>query len=296
MNLRLSVILLFAFFASGCAERTAPPVPLVHDEVPPGSALPEAIDAFLYGDAVRCMSGKDCVSGACYYGTCTGLLVIDQRWLQDEISGRLATHLDQRPAQTVRVVAHLAMLLSRPGSDEAIKGRAVLALEALKADEALVGALDGQSEAVTAAAALALTRLGRDEGLLLTQALSESPKDALAIEALRTLGARGRPESLTALLRALSPSQDGAVLSAALEAIAALGDKRAAHALVAWLKRAPEYLKLDTVKTLRSLTDQTLGADPSAWERWLSTAAIPLPPPFQPRNHDPTLELGLPTP
>jgi hypothetical protein len=98
------------------------------------------------------------------------------------------------------------------------------------------------------------------------------------------------------LLRALNPSLDGVVLTAALGGLEALNDQRAVHVLVDWLKRAPDYLKLDTVKVLRALTGQTMGPEVPAWTTWIATAKIPKPPTFEPRDHNPHIELGLPTP
>jgi hypothetical protein len=270
---------------------TVAPAPL-----PPGDALPNSIDAMLYGSAQTCLADAECPGKVCYYGACIGLLVVDQRWMQMAITERVVAAVTSREALRPRVIKQLDRVLDQPEADLAFRARALLPLERLGSEASLERALQDPDERLQAAAAMGLTRLGSAKGLTLTQALTEHPLQAVAMEALRALGTSQLPEALPALLRTLNAELDPALLRAALAGLQAHGDARAMRPLTDWLDHAPEYLHHEILASMRSISGETIGYDTPAWRAWIAEHNPPPPPAYTLRVFAADDDLGLPTP
>lgn len=278
----------------GCVSEPVPvdrPRPL-----PPGDTLPPAVDAMMYGSAQACRVDADCPGRVCYYGSCVGLLIVDQRWMQEAIAAEIKAAVTRREALRPRVVGHFERVLQRTDTDLAFRARAVVALEALGATEPLRVALGDPDERLQSAAALALARLGEADGVPLVRALTEHDETAIACEALRALGDSKSPDALVPILRSLNPSFDGMVLRSAVDGLRRLGDIRATRPLVDLLTVGPEYLDLVIVDTLRVLTGATVGRDTDGWRSWVDEHNPARPPEFEVRAFDAEADLGLPTP
>ena len=279
-------------FTSADAE----PEPRAKAPLPPGDALPIALDAMLYGNAQTCRDDTQCPGAVCYYGACIGTLVVDQRWMQEAINARIVAAVGEDEELRRRVNLHLERVLSRSDTDLAFRARSLLVLEALGARAPLRRALEDPNEALQAAAALGLARLGFEEGLPLTSALTEHEQLGVASEALRALGTSQLPEALAPLLRTLNSDLDATLLRAALAGIAAHGDRRAIGPLRAWLDRAPEYLHHEILATMRDVTGTSIGKDLAAWDGWIAENPPPEPPAYTLRTFLADEDLGLPTP
>lgn len=282
--------------SSGCAREPESPQPQAVAPLPPGDALPPRVDAMLYGSTQTCRLDEECPGGVCYYGACVGLLVVDQRWMQVEITERVVASAGAREGLRERIIVHLERILGQPDTDLAFRARALLPLEGLEATAQLERALADRDERLQAAAALALTRLGSDAGLPMARALTEHAELGIAAEALRALGQGGSDAALVPLLRTLNANLDGLLLRAAIDGLRRLGDTRAVRPLVGWLDEAPEYLHHEIFVTLRSLTGARLGSDVGAWERWIQGNDPPQAPVVRVRVHMAEEELGLPAP
>ena len=90
--------------------------------LPPGNALPPDIDSMLFGSAQACASDDDCPSHVCYYSSCVGLLLADQRWMQITMAEALVAAVADNEALRDRVVQHLDRLLDRAETDIAYRG------------------------------------------------------------------------------------------------------------------------------------------------------------------------------
>ena len=294
--MRKTTTLALALTLLGCGP-TAPEPPPV-EPLPEGNLLPEEVEGIVFGSPKACREDADCPSGVCYYGACGGLLTVDTRWMQEVVASTLATRAEAQPGLRERLVWHLARVLGRPRTESAFRARCVVGLERLGAAGPLRDALADLPEDVEGAAAMALARLGDPAGLDLTLALTEDDRPAVAAEALRALGASKGPdaEALRGLLRTLNPDLDGDLVRAALDGLAALGDRRAVAPLVAFLALAPDFLALRTAVTLRTLTGASLGADAQAWASWLAAHPQPAPPPYTLRAYRSEDDIGLPSP
>jgi len=224
------------------------------------------------------------------------LLVVDQRWMQAEITERVVASAAAREGLRDRVIVHLERVLDQPDTDIAFRARALLPLEGLKALEPLERALADPDERLQATASLALTRLGVQAGLPMARALTEHAEQGIAAEALRALGASGMDGALVPLLRTLNSDLDGVLLRAAIDGLRALGDRRAIRPLHRWLAHAPEYLHHEILVTLRAVTGASVGGDVEAWGRWIQDEDPPQAPAYRVRSHKAEDELGLPAP
>ena len=290
-------LLLAAFSTSACTtERIEPDATSIHETLPPGEGLPPTLDAMLYGASQGCIKDSDCPGDVCYFGACIGLLVVDQRWMQEAITARLLERAPEGSALRERVQTHLKRVLDRSGSDLAFRARALVPLGAMGALPPLKKALSDPDERLQAAAAIALTRLGDTDGLRLTSALTEDPQPSVAAEALRALGRSQHPDALMPILRTLNADLDPALLRSALKALADHADLRSMKALRDWWPRAPEYLHHNILDTMRRISGANIGNDEKAWEAWFREHAPPDPPPFTPRVFRADADLGLPTP
>ncbi|MGM0578294.1 MAG: HEAT repeat domain-containing protein [Myxococcota bacterium] len=292
-----AVVLAFALLAA-CAEG-APPAeeaPAARP-LPPGEALPPAVDAMLYGSGQSCRRDAECAGRVCYFGSCMGLLLVDQRWMQERIGAALVEAAEGRPELRERLVEHLVRVLRREDTDLGYRARALVGLEGLGALEPIRKLLQrAEDERLEAAAALALVRQGEAAGLPMVRALTEHEEPAIAVEALRALGRSGHDEALEPLLRTLSPALDGMLLRAAIDGLRTLGDPRAIRPLVDFLEDAPGYLRHRTVSALRDLSGAGLGLDEASWRAWIEEHDPPRPPQVVLREWSPEGELGLPTP
>ncbi len=296
MRRLLAIVTCLLVVSVGCAPQPEPEQPTRVAPLPPGDALPLRVDAMLYGSAQTCRVDDECPGGVCYYGACVGLLVVDQRWMQVEITERVVASARAREGLRARIIVHLERILAQPDTDLAFRARALLPLEGLKAMASLERALSDRDERLQAAASLALTRLGDAKGLPMAQALIEHEERGIAAEALRALGESGLDEALIPLLRTLNANFDGILLRATVGGLRALDDRRAVRPLLGWLADAPEYLHHEIFVTLRALTGAPLGSDVEAWERWIQDNDPPQAPAFRVRAHRVEDELGLPTP
>jgi hypothetical protein len=264
--------------------------------LPPGTALPPEIDAMLYGNGQNCRQDSECPGDVCYFGACVGMLVVDQRWMQEQVIDRMLRDSASSPELRERMVVHLVRVLERQDTDLAFRARAMLPLERLGAVAPLRVALDSKDDALADAAALGLARLGEAAGLPRTRALTESDDAAIASEALRALGASGSAEALVPLLRTLEPALDATLLRSALDGLAALGDPRAIVPLIDFLGTAPEYLRWRVARTLRTLSQASLGLDESTWRAWAAANPPPPAPEHSLRPFSAEDDLGFPTP
>ena len=264
--------------------------------VPPGDAIPADLEAMLYGSTQSCMRQADCPGGVCFYGSCLGLLIAEQRWMQEAITAELVDALAGTPELRPRVVRRLVDVLDRASTDLSFRARALIPLEALGELEPIRRALEMGDERLEAAAAMALARLGEPAGFPLTAALTEHTSPVVAAEAIRALGRSGEPAALEPLLRNLAPDLDGALSRAAVHALGELGDARAIRPLVGFLEDGPEFLSHRIVSALRRLSGARLGNDLAAWRAWVAEHAPPEPPPWRPREVGGGDDLGLPTP
>ncbi len=253
----------------------------------------------LYGSGTACRDDSVCPGGVCYFGSCVGLLIVDQRWMQEVITERVDRATREHAALRARVVQHLRRVLERADTDLAYRARTLPALEALggaEALEAIAGAHGSPDDRLAGAAALSLTRLGRHEGVVRVRAMTEDVEPAIAAEALRALGSGGRAAGLDALLATLNPDLEPLLLRAALDGLADLADPRSTRPLVDFLERAPSYLHHRTVRTLRAVTGQRLPGRVAAWRGWMVEEPPPHPPPHRLRRWAPEEDLGLPPP
>lgn len=276
---------------AGPVDDVSPRAPL-----PPGVALPEDVEATLFGSTMACRVDADCASGFCYYGACGGLLTVDTRWMQEVITDRVVAMVEAEPALRQRIVHHLGRILRRPRTELSYRARCLVGLERLGAVEPIREALPDLPETVAESAAMALVRLGDAAGLAHTLALTEHDSVPIAIEAIRSLGGVKSTEALVGLLRLLNPDLDGDTVRAALDGLAIHGDRRAVRPLVAFLAVAPEFLVVRTARTLRSLTDAPVGEDLGAWQRWVDASDPPEPPPYTVRAYRTEDDIGLPPP
>lgn len=272
----------------------SPPAPVL--ALPPGTALPPEIDAMLYGNGQNCRQDSECPGGVCYFGACVGMLVVDQRWMQEQVTDRMLRDTANSPAVRERMVTHLVRVLERQDTDLAFRARALLPLERLGAVAPLRTALESKDEALADAAAMALTRLGDAAGLPRTRALTESDDLAVASEALRALGASGSADALVPLLRTLEPALDATLLRSALDGLATLGDPRAIVPLIDFLAVAPDYLRWRVARTLRTLSHAALGLDESTWRGWAAAHPPKAAPEYSLRPFSAEQDLGFPTP
>jgi HEAT repeat protein len=225
------------------------------------------------------------------------MLLVDQRWIQETIAGELAAAVAADPRLTERLTRRLAEVIGRDHTDVAYRARAVRALEAVGARDAIAAALALDDERLQGAAALSLARLKDPRGLPMTRALTEDDAVAVAAEALTALGLSGdREQALVPLLRVLNPDLDRALVRAALVALGALGDLRAVRPLVAFLREAPDYLRHRVVASLRQLTGATLGRGEAGWVQWVADHDPPAAPAVATREVAPDDSLGLPPP
>ncbi|MEZ4264738.1 MAG: hypothetical protein R3F39_00045 [Myxococcota bacterium] len=264
--------------------------------LPPGDALPPEIDAMLYGNGQNCRQDSECPGEVCYFGACVGMLVVDQRWMQEQVVDRMLEDSAASPELRERMVTHLVRVVQRKDTDLAFRARALLPLQRLGALEPLRAALASPEDALADAAALGLARLGDAAGVARTRALTESDDLAVASEALRALGASGSPDALVPLLRTLEPALDATLLRSALDGLGALGDPRAIAPLIDFLSVAPDYLRWRVARTLRQLSHASLGLDEPAWRTWAASHPQPAAPVYSLRSFSAEDDLGLPTP
>lgn len=264
--------------------------------LPAGGGLPEAVEEMLTGSARACRHDAECATRVCYYGTCMGALLIDQRWRQQRATAPLVRAARRDDALRARLVDRLREVFHRPDTDLAYRARALLVLEALGARGPLVAALDDPNEALQAVAALSLTRMGDARGLPLARALAESDARPVAVEALHALGASGAKEVLPDLLAWLNGDLDRERVRAAVVALKTLGDARAVGPLVRFVAEGPAYLRARVAMDLRALTGARLGTSPEAWAAWARDNPPPPPPPFRLHQPDAAAEFGLPEP
>ncbi len=279
--------LTLALSAPACEPTPPPEAAPAAQPLPPGDALPPRVESMLFGSSEACRLDAECPSTLCYFGTCVGVLVVDQRWMQEQATQAVVAAVERQPELRERVVEALVRVLRRQSGDTAFQGRALLPLEALGATDALAQALTLADERLQAAAALGLTRLGDPRGLPMAAALTESAQPALAAEAIWSLGRSRQPDALPPLLRYLHPETDRTLLRATLSALGELGDRRAVRPLVAFLDEAPESLQVRVATSLRLLTDAPLGRDPEAWRAWVDQNAPPAPPAYEVRVPEP---------
>ena len=135
-------------------------------------------------------------------------------------------------------------------------------------------------------ASLALCKKGRTQADFCI-ALTESDDEAVAVHALDAVARSGYPNALPVLLSTLNPDLDRMIIRSGLQAIETLNDPRAIRPLVRFLEAAPDYLRLNTVRTLRKVAKSRIGQSPTAWKRWIDTTTLQLH-----RSHTPTGQLN----
>jgi hypothetical protein len=288
--------ILAAVLVVSCTTADDPGATKATQPLPPGDALPNRVDAMLYGSAQSCIRDSECPGQVCYYGSCIGLLIVDQRWMQDSIAAQLSAEIEGHPALRDRVVAHLERVLLRADTDLAFRARAVVPLEMLKAHEPIQAAMKSGNERLEGAAALALTRLGFTKAMPITMALTEHREPAIVCEALRALGMSGHDDALLPLLRTLNPVLGTMLLRSALAGLGNLGDKRAIRPLIDFLEDGPDHMRQAVTRTLRTISGERFGTDPSLWKNWLASSNTPLSPKYALRVSSSEAELGIPTP
>jgi hypothetical protein len=270
----------------------------------------------LFGGSRGCRDDLDCESNVCLFGSCAGLITADELWRVERVATRVRERIALQPELSDLVVDLVADVATREEMGLAFRGRSVRALGRL-----LDPAGEGPEHAARArriithlqrllvvspgpvaeVAAIALATLGDPTGADIVIALTESEREATAIEALRVLGlVRGdaelRNEVLVTLLSTLSPELDIELQRAGIAGLAALGDARAIGPLADYLTVGSEPLAAEVAEALRQLSGHTLGGDPLAWDAWLDAHPPPAPPPYTPRGHDSMDDIDLPTP
>jgi HEAT repeat protein len=147
----------------------------------------------------------------------------------------------------------------------------------VRAASPLIGCLSHSNPDVRWGAAAALAKLGdqlkgTEQAVSATGKLLELLADShwqLRASAADALGALGATQAFDHLVNALNDPEEHVVTSAA-EALGSLGDQRAIPPLIACLKRGHWAVRMFASRALTALTDQDLGEDASAWERWVA--------------------------
>ena len=296
-----ALALAFVVLMPGCRVEDGGPTRHREPQGEGGSAsqLAPELEAMVFGSTAPCVSDADCRGSLCYFGACVGLLLVDQRWMQETVASNIAAWIEAHPAQREAFVTEVSAVAGSDAADTAYRARSLLALEAVGAVDALravAGLAEDPEDRIAGAAALALTRLGQPEGLDLAIALTDSRQPAVAIEALRALGRSRSPRALEPLLSMLGPDLDRFLVAAAVEALTQLGDARAIGPLVGFLDVAPEYLRHPVAAALRRLTGAQLGIGSVAWRGWMAEHPPPEPPRFVVRSARAVGEPFLPTP
>lgn len=302
-------IVLSLLFA-GCTKSLPPSLGMTAEPLPADGRPPPTFEAMLFGGQARCEDDVDCASGICRFGHfCDGLVTADELWRTELIGARVRERLALQPELRPIATSLIASIVQREEMGIAGRGRAARALGQL-AEPGGAGAQEVVAElqrlvaispaTIADTCALSLARLGDGTGLELVAALTESPRAASSIEALRMLGSgarrTGTDTALTTLLAHLSSNLDIERQRAAIVGLGALGDKRAIRPLVAHLATGPEALAETLAATLRTLTGATLGPDTLAWDAWVSEHAPPVAPAYTPLGHDSIDDIDLPTP
>ncbi|HXG60279.1 MAG TPA: HEAT repeat domain-containing protein [Planctomycetota bacterium] len=88
---------------------------------------------------------------------------------------------------------------------------------------------------------------------------------AAAVTALGTLGGR---DSGPALVARLPVEQDRAVRVALAQAVQKLVLRDATETLIEWLEDSDVEVRVSSLRALRTITGQNLGADPAPWRTW----------------------------
>ncbi len=311
-----NALLSLVMIGSACTAEPAGPVV----EALPSAGFSPATEALLFGSSTRCRQAQDCDSHACLFGSCAGLITVDEPWLTATVGERLRLHLASRPGVEERLVPMLSQMLADESSGLAFRGRAARALgeinspASLNSLEAYLVSAPGPLAEVIA---VILAQRGRPAGVELLIELAVSDTSARAIEALTALGGlaaspnTASPASTTretafiALLSALSPDIDLELNRAAIRSLARFGDPRAIRPLRRFLVTGPESLADEVAAALRKLTNPgndtahaaaSLGPDPRRWDAYLDQHRPPEPPAYVPRTHRSEDDLDLPTP
>lgn len=309
-------VALAACLALACAEDAPPPPGLAPEPIAADGRLPPGVEAMLFGGSRGCREDADCESNSCEFGGCVGLVTSDTRWRVEHIGRRVRERLAIQPELGPHLVRVLGEVAMREEMGIAFRGRAAQAIGELFVKDAPGAAtdaagLDAARRAlgellvvapgpVAELAAVALARLGDGRGVDMVIAVSESKRIAWACEALRALGhvgpGEGREAALTALLSALSPEIGLELQRAAIDGLAALGDRRAIRPLTAHLTTGPEAIADEVAAALRALTGATLGPDALRWDAWVAEHRPPEPPAYTPRGSTSADDIDLPTP
>ena len=302
-------LLWMALLVTGCTKALPPSPGLEPEPLPADGRPPPVFEAMLFGGQARCETDADCASGICRFGHfCDGLVTADETWRTEKIGKRVRERLALQPELRPLATSLIASIVAREEMGAAGRGRAARALGQL-AEPGGAGAQEVVAElqrliaispaTIAEVAALALARLGDGTGLEIVAALTESPRAASSIEALRLLGsgARATPDAaLTTLLAHVSSNIDLERQRAAIVGLGTLGDKRAIRPLVGHLATGPDALAETLAATLRTLTGATLGPNTLAWDAWVSQHNPPAAPAYTPLGHNSIDDIDLPTP
>ena len=303
-------------FVTACSD--APP-PSMSEALPP-SGLPATTEELLFGSPTRCDAPSECVSGACVFGTCAGLVTVDEPWLSAAVGERLRQQIARIPGLAERLVPLFSAMTMDEEAGLPFRGRAARALSEIGTPEA-IAELERRSRDASGSLgelmAVLLASHDNPAGLDVVIELTRSKTTARAIEALRALGGLKTPGvahelALTELLASLSPDIHLEESRAALDGLARLGDPRALVPLRRFLVAGPDGLAHETARAMRVLAGDAgmlggdtqakdtaaarLGVDPRRWDELFSRHAPPAPPPYTPRRHESEDDLDLPTP
>ncbi len=264
----------------------------------PGVAgeLSPKLEAILIGEEQRCREDERCASGVCYYGSCQGLMVLDQPWMRGRALEAMHAALEETPSQRPVVTRHLRFQVGRKRLDYSQRARAVAGLEALGDIDGLLDVYETLPEPTQEAASMALTRLGAAAGVLHTVALTEDVRAPIAVEAVRALGVGGHNGQLPVLLSLLGQDVDQTLVRAAIDSLAALKDRRSVRPIVAFFDKAPEHLVRRMVLALQAIAETQVPVSPEAWVAWVEENGPPAAPEFVVRQSSSAEDIGLSDP
>jgi HEAT repeat protein len=154
---------------------------------------------------------------------------------------------------------------------QAIQGSYVLATKLNLTDSLKDGWSRALSQAGPQARIDLLGALGRLKDGEVWRVVSYSLADtqpAVRATAASVLGLLASPESAQALASQASAETDAKVKIAIAQAAGAVGARGAIDSLIRWLRDDDQATRTEALATLKALTSQKFGPDPSAWEDW----------------------------
>ena len=283
------VVVLTLVGAHGCSKPS-------DSEVSEHRSLEQELANLLYGSGQACESDEACNGSVCYEGGCIGVLLAPEPWLQRSVAAQVAERLHRDIELKTVMLSALRSVLLKPQANASEKARTIPILEELNALPLLELLAQDESAPLASQASLALCRKGRAPQAEFCTALTESDDAAVAVQALDAIARSGFPNALPVLLSTLNPDLDRMIIRSGLQAIETLNDQRAIRPLVLFLEEAPDYLRLNTVRTLRKIAKSRIGQSPAAWKRWIDTNNPPAPPAYTLRRVNSTKVLGIPEP